>query len=98
MGIKAVSNVDAVEKISECIIVAGRDAGIDDEALAKIAEKAAEFMRRHFGGRAVCIAPYDKETRDEMIRQDFNGRNLRDVMSRYAVSRATVYRIINKSA
>lgn len=96
MGIKVMSNGDAVDKISEYIVVAGRDIGVDDEALAQIAERAAEFMRRHFGGRAVCIAPYDRETRDEMIRRDFNGRNVREVMIRYDVSRATVYRIVNK--
>lgn len=39
----------------------------------------------------------DSVARDEAIRTDFTGRNLKEVCDRYGVSPATVYRAVNQN-
>lgn len=40
--------------------------------------------------------PTDRVTRNALIRAEFNGRNLRHICRKYAVSKTTVYRICRR--
>lgn len=51
-------------------------------------------MRDRMGGREVYIPASDKADRDAQIRAMFNGRNLREVMREFSISRAAVYRAL----
>lgn len=58
-----------------------------------IARKAAELG---FSGTEYYIPSLSYmmlQERNEGIRQEFNGRNLHELMKRYAVGRSTVYRV-----
>lgn len=63
----------------------------ETEALADV---LCERIRQRMGGREVYIPAPDKADRDAQIRAMFNGRNLREVMREFGVSRAVVYRAI----
>jgi len=39
-------------------------------------------------------APLTREERDTRLRAEWNGRNVKELMKRYGVSRSTVYRVV----
>jgi len=41
-------------------------------------------------------APLTREERDARLRAEWNGRNVKELMKRYGVSRSTVYRAVGK--
>lgn len=76
----------------ELFDIARKEVGLPDALADRLADSLLLGMRRQMGGREVYIPAPDKQQRDQAIKAEFNGRNLRDVMDKFGVSRVTVYR------
>lgn len=59
-------------------------------------------LRRELGGRRIYVTVRNSAysainpQRDEAVRRMFNGRNHREVMHHFDISRSTLYRIVGK--
>ena len=67
--------------------------GLPENIAVPMADHLAIGLTQRMGG--LYIPKRDLRTeRDEAIRRDFNGANHREVMTKYRISRATLYRTI----
>lgn len=66
--------------------------GIVEGFAVPMADAIVCGMCERMGGREVYIPAPSKANRDRQIRAVFNGRNLREVMREFGVSKRTVYR------
>lgn len=72
--------------------------GRERHQAAEESRQLVRRMRERLGGTEIWIAALDKEDRNAAIRREFNGSNLCEIMARYQVSRATVYRVCGSRA
>ncbi len=87
------TNDDFVEAVGEMIIYSA-GAAVDTAALAAAVKS---LIRNHYGGARVRIRKPSKHYENRQgIKAAFDGTNVAEVMERYGVSRATVYRIVNE--
>ncbi|BBL75597.1 Mor transcription activator family protein [Methylomagnum ishizawai] len=54
-----------------------------------------DFLYRDHGAGRVYIPAPSLESRDEAIRREFNGSNLKELMEKYHLSKSRVYEIVN---
>lgn len=68
--------------------------------ITKLAHLLLDELRQQLGGRRVYIAIRRQSAqainpeRDEAVRRMFNGRNHREVVKHFSISRRTLYRIL----
>lgn len=84
--------ISEVELLHEFTVIVQEETGLKDLFAAQVAEAILRGLRRRRGGEEVYIPAEDRSARDDAIRRAYNGRNMEEVMARYGVSRATVYR------
>ena len=88
------NKANPVEEIREAIIYASEKCPHDGEALADF---VVDWIRRHWSGDRISIPKIDERVeRNAAIRREFHGSNISEICERYGVSRATVYRIVNR--
>ena len=88
-----------------CALVDAIEAGceVDRKEAAKLAQKIIEAgasngdaeIRYYWPRRFMGL---DSKARDEAIREEFNGRNLKEVCENFGVAASTVYRAIHRAA
>ena len=62
-----------------------------------LAEAVTKTITDNYQGERVSIKkPQPNLSRSREIRMLFNGKNARELMERYSISRATLYRIVGK--
>jgi Mor family transcriptional regulator len=66
----------------------------DSEEARELAELVEETIRRDLGGNEVYIRQV--RYREEDVLADFCGNNAREVCARHHISRATLYRVLNR--
>lgn len=63
-------------------------------------ESFANELAKQFGGSSVYIrsglTEEGRMERDERIRSEFNGRNIKQICERYQIKRTRIYEIINR--
>lgn len=91
-------------KIIEQQILAGIAAavenaiGLDAEQSRRAAAAAFTALQHQFGGQHVYIRAQESEARHAAIRAAFTGNNHQQVMHRFGISLATLYRAIGRKA
>lgn len=66
-----------------------------NETLATIhAQEIVRGLRERHGGRELWIPASDKSERNAAILRDFHGSNIEEVVKRYGIKRAQIYRIV----
>ena len=76
------------------------ETGVRQDTAIYVSARAIESLRNEIGGREVYLPrrhPWaGMDERNRSIRATFNGRNIANVCSRYALSRSSIYRICRK--
>lgn len=79
--------------------------GLNANLAAPFAASIVDGMRRRMGGNRVYIPAAktklsieaERSARDREIAEMFNGRNLKEVMAHFGVSRRSVYRAVERT-
>ncbi len=82
---------------SEFTEIVRTEIGMHEAFAAQIARAIVKGLRRVHGAKRIYIPGVDKTERNAAIRAEFNGRNHAHVMSKFNISRARLYEIINKT-
>lgn len=86
------------DEITEIIRMA--ESRSESEA-ARLAAVVVEGLRRRRGGDTLYIptgiAPGGRRQRDQAIRSEFNGRNIRELCAKHRLSRSRMYDILRSS-
>ncbi|MEN6539439.1 MAG: Mor transcription activator family protein [Mizugakiibacter sp.] len=76
--------------------------GMKGEFAERFADSLLCVMRKRNGGREIYIPVIDNTIRKDAqqryasIKKEFNGRNMRELMRKYKVSKRTIYRACKK--
>ena len=70
--------------------------GLREDIASKVAEAALRKLQERRGGRRSYLPTVGPQDRHEAIRTAFRGNNHDEVCREHGVSRATLYRVINK--
>jgi Mor family transcriptional regulator len=60
-----------------------------------ISEAILQGLRERWGGREIYVPAEDTAERNRRIRQAWRGNNASEVMLRFGISKATLYRVLN---
>lgn len=71
-----------------------RATGLHERLALPVAESICHELSRDMGGAEIYIPSTDRRVRNAALRRDFRGNNHDDIMRRYGISRATLYRIL----
>lgn len=71
-----------------------RKFGMGEVAASVLAMEVSHGLRDVGGGNEIYIPAPDKRARDEAIRAEFNGRNGVEIMAKYGISKASLYRVL----
>lgn len=66
---------------------------LDASQLQALSTSVTYFLARRIGGRYIALVD-DREQRDALVVQTWNGRNRDDVMRRFGISRSLFYKIL----
>lgn len=61
-----------------------------------LAKEITHALFRRLGGRETYIPVPDKSARNDRVRADFNGQNMREICAEHDISPSMVYKIIAK--
>lgn len=95
-----VSVISYPEFLADIVVTVGQallQQGTPEEAAQKIAQEAAEAVRKNFGGQLLYIPRghrFDLSQRDIEIWNKFTGRNQQQLAAEYKMSVIHIYRII----
>ncbi|ROR25151.1 Mor transcription activator family protein [Comamonas sp. BIGb0124] len=89
----------AVQLEQEIVEILLQEGGMHERDAALQATVLVKGLRERLGGqrlgtRGLYIPAPDKSSRDEAIRQEWNGKNRRELMRKYNVRRSRFYEII----
>jgi len=85
---------DFVEEVREMICYFTSERGLPEEDGLSLAAAVTNWIRENYKGERVSIKTRNfRYLHAEQIKAEFDGTNLAEIMKRYSVSRATVYRI-----
>jgi Mor family transcriptional regulator len=70
----------------------------EERVIYQIASNVVEGLRERGHRGAVYIHAPGKQARNEAIKREFNGRNLKEICDRYNVAARTVYRIVSRGS
>lgn len=68
--------------------------GIEPETAKAIADTVTLKLQKNYGTQKIYIPAAPNRERDEKIKQEFNGRNHKEVCRNNGISERTLYRII----
>lgn len=92
MTSRLADKISAAELLHEITAIVREEIGYEDPFAGQIAEAITRGLCRRRPGERIYIPAAGNMGRDARIRAEFNGRNLAEVMARFGVSKATVYR------
>jgi len=76
------------------------EGSLPETEASRLADAVIRRLRCKRAGQTIYIpgtlSTRERHARDNGIRQEFNGRNMRDVCRKYDVSRNTVYRALGR--
>jgi len=99
MTIKISNDDDAVSLRFEITAILREEIGFHEQYAATLAEPIVNGLKKRFSGQDIYIAKNtrpDVAQRNESIRREFNGRNLEDMMTKYKLSKPSIYKIVSK--
>lgn len=70
--------------------------GMNEPFAELVSDALCRGLRSRWGGREIYVPAEDLAERNTRIRQAFKGNNAAEVMFRFGISRATLYRVINE--
>lgn len=85
----------AVHFRNDLVMVIRESLGLPEKVAVPMADELAKGLHKRLGGLYIPAREI-RETRDEAVRREFNGRNHAEVISAHNLSRATFYRIIGR--
>ncbi len=97
MSIKITSVDDAVSLRFEITAILREEIGLHEQYAATLAEPIVNGLKKKFSGQDLYIAKNqrtDISQRNEVIRREFNGRNLEEMMKKYDLSKSSIYKIV----
>lgn len=86
---------DIWDEISESFVAGFESAGMDNGSAKYCAEIAVVELHKKIAGERTYF-PKKRLADRESLRREFNGRNVDELVSRFGVSRATVYAEIGR--
>jgi Mor family transcriptional regulator len=99
MTIKINSDDDAVSLRFEIAAILREEMGLHEQYATTLAEPIVNGLKKRFSGQEIYIAKTERTdiaVRDENIRQEFNGRNLVQIMRKYKLGKSSIYKIVGK--
>jgi Mor family transcriptional regulator len=87
---------DAIESIKQAVNQAALNFGLSDCVAGDLALQAANKIMKSIGGSAYYIPQKDLSERNEKIKAEWNGKNKTAICKKYAISKSTFYKILNK--
>lgn len=97
MTIKINSADDAISLRFEIIAILREELGLHERFATTLADPIVDGLKKRFPSQSLFIAKnsrVDIRSRNEMIRREFNGKNLREIMNKYNLKKASIYKII----
>ena len=82
------------ELIYEFVAIVREEIGLNEDFALRVSQAIVRGLQRRCGGCEIYIPSPDRGMRDAMIRAEFTGGNLKQVMEKYGVGRATIYRAL----
>lgn len=70
--------------------------GPDPSSWPVTLERLSDAIRAEAGGEYIYVPVLDKAKRNEAIKREFNGRNLKEVCARHGISLSHGYRVIGR--
>lgn len=86
----------AVTLHDELTTIVREEIGLNENFASQFAARILAGLRKRMGGREVYIPSEDQTERDAAIRGEYNGRNVKELCQRYALSRSGLYRIVGR--
>lgn len=83
----------AVQLEHDFVRIVREEIGMHEAMASLVAQALVRGLRRTLGGQELYIPAPDKAARNDAIRREFDGTNMREVMSRHGISRTQVYAI-----
>ncbi len=99
---ESLSQIDdaSVSLVYEVTAAIQEEVGMAEAFASQIAEAITRGLRRRLGGNHVYVPKFngtqEKRERDASIKREFNGTNLKQLMSRHGLSRTQIYDIVKK--
>lgn len=91
----------ALQLEHDMVEIVRSELGMHEREAFDIAKAIVRGLRKRYGGlrvggrgAAIYIPAPSKRERNDAIRREFDGTNLKDVMTRHGINRAQIYRII----
>ncbi|HZJ81620.1 MAG TPA: Mor transcription activator family protein [Guyparkeria sp.] len=67
---------------------------LSERAASALADEIAAEFRRECGGREIYIPAVNRDLRNRLICQEFNGRNHDELATQHGLSRSRIYEIV----
>lgn len=80
------------------VAIVREEIGMHEGLAAIVASALVRGLRKKLGGQELWIPAPDKSQRDAAIRREFIGTNIKEIMSKYGLSRPRVYQIVGMSS
>jgi Mor family transcriptional regulator len=87
---------NATQWVHDMTAILRENLAVQEPWASAMAYEIVEGMRARFGGDDVYVPAPDKQSRNERVREMFNGRNLKELMQVFGLSRSTVYKIVGR--
>ena len=72
------------------------EVGLHEPMAEVISEAICRGLRTRWGGREIYVPAEDITERNRRIRDAWRGNNATEVMARFGISKATLYRVLNE--
>lgn len=90
----------AVSLVYEITAAIQEEVGMAEGFASQIAEAITRGIRRRLGGNHIYVPKFngmqEKRERDALIKREFNGANLGELMKRHGLSKTQIYEIAKK--
>lgn len=90
----------AVSLVYEITAAIQEEVGMAEAFASQIAEAITRGIRRRLGGNHIYVPKFngmqEKRERDALIKREFNGSNLNELMKRHGLSKTQIYEIAKR--
>lgn len=94
MALDADTEVSMRQRFTRCI---RQHTGLDERIAHELAQEAFRAILFEYRQERIYVSESKRE-RNRKIRAEFNGRNGPELMKRYNISKATLYRVVGRRA
>ncbi len=97
MSIKINSADDAISLRFEIISILREELGLHEQYATTLADPIVDGLKKRFPSQSLFIAKNSRDdvrARNEMIKREFNGKNLKEIMNKYNLKKTSIYKII----